>query len=46
MCRLVTPLPKIRVRRTGYVALTAVEEEKAGQSAAFVAWLTAEGHSS
>jgi DNA-binding transcriptional LysR family regulator len=40
--RIVTPLPQIGVRRTGYVALAAPEVEAAGPVPAFVAWLAAE----
>ncbi len=40
--RILTPLPGIRVRRTGYVALTALDAEKTGALSAFIAWLTAE----
>ena len=41
--RIITPLPDIRVRRTGYVALTALDAEDAGPLAAFLAWLTEQG---
>jgi LysR family glycine cleavage system transcriptional activator len=44
--RIMTPLPDIRVRRTGYVALTGSDAEKDGPLTAFVAWLEAEGQSS
>ena len=40
--RIMTPLPQIRVGRTGYVALTTLDAEAAGPPAAFVAWLAAE----
>ncbi len=40
--RIITPLPEIRVRRTGYVALTALDAEKTGPLTAFLAWLTEE----
>jgi LysR family glycine cleavage system transcriptional activator len=40
--RIMTPLPQIRVRRTGYVALTALDAERTGPLAAFLAWLAAE----
>jgi LysR family glycine cleavage system transcriptional activator len=41
--RIMTPLPEIRIRRTGYVALMAQDAEKDGPLTAFVAWLAAEG---
>jgi LysR family transcriptional regulator, glycine cleavage system transcriptional activator len=41
--RIMTPLPQIRVRRTGYVALAALDAEKTGPLTAFVAWLATEG---
>jgi LysR family glycine cleavage system transcriptional activator len=41
--RIVTPLPHIRVRRTGYVALTAVDADKSAPLKGFVDWLVAEG---
>jgi hypothetical protein len=41
--RILTPLPEIRVRRSGYVALTADDAEKEGPLSDFVAWLAAEG---
>ena len=37
-----TPLPEIRIRRTGYVALTALDAEKTGLLTAFLVWLAAE----
>ena len=41
--RIMTPLPEIFVRRTGYVALTARDgEETAAPLAAFLSWLIAE----
>jgi LysR family glycine cleavage system transcriptional activator len=40
--RIMTPLPEIRVRRTGYVALTALHSETTGPLTAFLAWLAAE----
>jgi DNA-binding transcriptional LysR family regulator len=40
--RLVAPLPDIRVRRTGYVALVALDAEPTDPAAAFVTWLAAE----
>jgi DNA-binding transcriptional LysR family regulator len=40
--RMMTRLPQIRVRRTGYVALTARDAETTGQLPAFLAWLAAE----
>jgi DNA-binding transcriptional LysR family regulator len=40
--RIMTPLPHIRVRRTGYVALAALEAEKTAPLAAFLTWLAAE----
>ena len=40
--RLMTPLPQIRVRRTGYVALAALDAETSGALTAFLAWLAAE----
>ena len=41
--RLMTPLPQIRVRRTGYVALTPLGADGATPEARFVRWLAAEG---
>ena len=41
--RLITPLPEIRVRRTGYVALTPISPDNATLVARFVEWLAAEG---
>ena len=43
--RLMTPLPDIRVRRTGYVALVPNHADDASFLAAFVDWLVAEGGS-
>lgn len=40
--RLITPFPDIRVRRTGYVALTAHNAEKTGPLPTFLAWLSEE----
>jgi LysR family transcriptional regulator, glycine cleavage system transcriptional activator len=40
--RIMTPLPEIRVRRTGYIALTALDAETTGPLTAFLAWLSAE----
>jgi DNA-binding transcriptional LysR family regulator len=40
--RIMTPLPEIRVRRTGYVALAALDAEKTGSLNAFLTWLAAE----
>jgi LysR family glycine cleavage system transcriptional activator len=40
--RIMTPLPEIRIWRTGYVALTALDAEKTGSLTAFLAWLAAE----
>lgn len=40
--RLITPFPEIRVRRTGYVALTARNADKTGPLPVFLAWLSAE----
>ena len=40
--RIMMPLPQIRVRRTGYVALVALDAEAKGPVPAFVAWLAAE----
>jgi DNA-binding transcriptional LysR family regulator len=37
--RLVTPLPHIKVRRTGYVALAPLDAETTGPLASFLAWL-------
>lgn len=39
--RLVAPLPDIRVRRPGYIALTAPAAESAGPLALFLDWLAA-----
>ncbi|WP_206244602.1 LysR substrate-binding domain-containing protein [Novosphingobium terrae] len=41
--RLMTPLPELRVRRTGYVALVPRHADPAGFLMRFVAWLAAEG---
>jgi LysR family glycine cleavage system transcriptional activator len=41
--RLMAPLPKIRVRRTGYVALTPLGKDAALPIAPFVEWLAKEG---
>jgi DNA-binding transcriptional LysR family regulator len=41
--RLMTPLPDIRVRRTGYVALVPRHADHATFVSAFVDWLVAEG---
>ncbi len=41
--RLITPLPEIRVRRTGYVALTAPDISTDPQLDSFLAWLETEG---
>jgi LysR family glycine cleavage system transcriptional activator len=41
--RIMTLLPQIRVRRTGYVALAALDAEKTGPLTAFVGWLATEG---
>ena len=40
--RILTPLPHIQVRRTGYVALAALDADAEGPTAAFVTWLAAE----
>ena len=40
--RLMTPLPRIQVRRTGYVALATLEAETRGALTPFLAWLAAE----
>ena len=40
--RIMTPLPQIQVRRTGYVTLTALDAETTGPIPAFVAWLSEE----
>ncbi len=40
--RLMTPLPRIRVRRTGYVALVPPDAGDATPASRFVAWLAAE----
>jgi len=41
--RLMTPLPELCVRRTGYVALVPRHADPAGLLAVFVDWLVAEG---
>lgn len=41
--RIMTPLPHIRVRRTGYVALTAIDAETTAPLTAFLAWLAKRG---
>jgi LysR family transcriptional regulator, glycine cleavage system transcriptional activator len=41
--RLVTPLPDIKVRRTGYVALVPFDADKSAPLKGFVDWLVAEG---
>jgi LysR family glycine cleavage system transcriptional activator len=41
--RLMAPLPRIRIRRTGYVALTASGADNATPVTRFVEWLAAEG---
>jgi len=41
--RLMTPLPNIQVRRTGYVALTISDAQRDEPRAAFVSWLAKEG---
>jgi LysR family glycine cleavage system transcriptional activator len=41
--RIMTPLPDIRVRRTGYVALTAIDADNSAPLKGFVDWLVAEG---
>ena len=43
--RLITPLPRIKVRRTGYVALTSSGTDDAVLASRFVEWLAAEGAS-
>lgn len=43
--RLITPLPDIHVRRTGYVALTARDAQNDAPRASFVTWLAGEGRS-
>jgi len=40
--RLMTPLPHIRVHRTGYVALAPLDAETTGPLTAFLTWLAAE----
>ncbi|WP_245501368.1 LysR substrate-binding domain-containing protein [Lichenibacterium minor] len=40
--RLMTPLPDISVRRTGYVALESLDVERTTATSGFVAWLAAE----
>jgi LysR family glycine cleavage system transcriptional activator len=44
--RIMTPLPEIRIRRTGYVALIGLDAEKAGSLTSFVRWLADEGKTS
>src|ERR1700722_6779362 len=44
--RLVPPLPDIKVRRTGYVALVPFDADKSAPLKAFVDWLMAEGSKS
>jgi LysR family glycine cleavage system transcriptional activator len=41
--KLIMPLPEIRVRRTGYVALVPRQTDNGGFVAVFVDWLAAEG---
>ena len=41
--RLITPLPEIKVHRTGYVALVPFDADKSAPLKAFVDWLVAEG---
>lgn len=41
--RLITPLPDIRVPRTGYVALVPFDADKSAPLKGFVDWLVAEG---
>jgi LysR family glycine cleavage system transcriptional activator len=41
--RLMTPLPQIRVPRTGYVALTPLDAERGALLAPLIEWLAAEG---
>ena len=41
--RLITPLPHIQVRRTGYVALVARRADNAGMVGTFVDWLADQG---
>ena len=40
--RLMTPLPDISVRRTGYVALESLDVDRTAATSGFVAWLAAE----
>ena len=40
--RIMKPLPQIRVRRTGYVALTALDAQPDDSRTAFLAWLAAQ----
>jgi LysR family glycine cleavage system transcriptional activator len=40
--RIMTPLPEIRVRRTGYVALTARDADRTDPLEAFLTWLAAQ----
>jgi len=44
--RLVTPLPEIVVRRTGYVALVPFDADKTSSLTAFIEWLVTEGSAS
>ena len=44
--RLVTPLPDIRVPRSGYVALVPFDADKTAPSKGFVDWLIEEGNGS
>lgn len=41
--RLMTPLPNLRVQRTGYVALEPLGNGEAALASYFVGWLAAEG---
>jgi LysR family glycine cleavage system transcriptional activator len=41
--QLITPLPHVRVHRTGYVALTSIGLDQAAPIARFVGWPAAEG---
>ena len=41
--RLVTPLPDIKVPRTGYVALVPFDADKTAPLKGFIDWLVAEG---
>jgi DNA-binding transcriptional LysR family regulator len=42
--KLVTPLPKIQVRRTGYVAIVPDHAERVPILSSFVEWLAGQGH--